>query len=128
MDIEISPKNQNYTYYKNQFILGKYCDIDFNYLIFVRCDIEDVVIHSQIVKVSLWAIQYCKHLKSLTFEPGSELDLNNGFLMGCFGPRKVVFPPSIKSTWNNIFDNNEGIEFIEFQGTSIYIGQYCFQP
>lgn len=74
-DIEISPNDKSYSYLDNKMIIGKSQTENNNYdtLIFVRRDIDDIKIPSFIKYIDPYAFDGCNNLHKIDFSDESEL-------------------------------------------------------
>lgn len=73
-EIEVSPNNPHFIYYKDKFLLGKSNEKDdkFDALYFSQFDIEEAVIPSQISVIKSCSFYNHKKLKSVKFSPNTE--------------------------------------------------------
>ena len=104
-DIEISPKNQFYIYFEHKYLLGKSQENSdkFDSLYFIRRDIENAVVPSQVKTVKYLAFNDLKKLKTVIFPSDSELECIESWAF-----------------------NKSAIEKLEISSKSVRICSYCF--
>lgn len=105
IQIEVDPKNTNFIYYENAFLLGKTSPINRNYdsLLFARRNIKTAIIPKFVKRISADAFSECSNLKLVLFSDQSEL----------------------KTIGNSAFSNT-AIEFISIPQRVIQIEKFAF--
>ena len=73
VDIEISPKNKNFKYIDDTFLVGKGKEKDETVLLFVKRDIVYCVVPSCVTRIGQFSFGYCKKLNSISFKEDSQL-------------------------------------------------------
>ena len=99
----------------------------FDVIIFVRRDIESIRIPSHIKVINNHAIEHCKLLKTVTFDPNSSLEvLKELAKSSSFCPEEFVLPPSLKAAEKSSLSRLENTKSTEFLGKSVNISSLCF--
>lgn len=127
-EIEIFSKSKTFSIIDKKYLVKKSRgSSEFDILIFARRDIENASIPSQIKVINDYAFQYCKKLKSITFDEDSSLEMINSYAFyQISGPEKIVFPPLLKELGNSSFGGAKNIKVIEFLGDFVRTNSYCF--
>lgn len=77
--IDISPNNHNFTWFNNEFIIGKYeGGEDFNVIVYARSNLVNATIPSFIRRIDNYSFSACLNLRSIRLESGSKLKSVNG--------------------------------------------------
>ena len=97
-EIEVSPKNNLFTYYDGKFLLGKSDENqpEFDILFYSRFDIEDAVIPPQIKILKKNSFSNHPKLNSITLSPYSKLQTIEGYVIYNSPIRCLTLPSSFK--------------------------------
>lgn len=117
--IKISPKNKLFSYYKKEMIIGKNNQNEkvFTNLLFVRRNIEKIIIPSFIKCIKSYAFDSCKKLKSVEFENNSNLSYIGNYAFNNISLKSISFPSGCKHFIYKEFTNFQTIEYL---GDTIY--------
>ncbi|KAK8836917.1 hypothetical protein M9Y10_037443 [Tritrichomonas musculus] len=129
MEIKISPKNKNFVFYEDKYLLGK-SDLKsdvFDILYFARRDIEEAIIPSFIRIISPCAFNCCRDLQKVEFSDDSQLQIIKQNAFSDTSLESIYIPQSVIEISGNIFENTP-IMKIEFAPNSMLktIGEYSF--
>ena len=129
VDIQVSPKNKLFSVIDNKYLVRKSDENSpfYDFLLFVRRDIESVMIPSQIKEIGSSALQYCEKLHSISFEPNSLLEtIQNGAFSNNPQLKEIVIPKLVQRMDEEVFGFNKNLISVEFLSTSITIEDKCF--
>ena len=128
-EIEISPRNGNFIYYDNQFLLGKSDDKlkVFDVLVFARRDIKEAVIPPQVKIIQFGSLSDNKELKSVTFPSNSELRKIEYCAFTNSHLQKLLLPAGIKEITDMILLYTYNLVEIEFLSETVKLGSSCFE-
>lgn len=109
VDIEVSPKNELFSYIENQYLVGKSKeDSDvFDVLYYTRYDIQDAVIPIQIEIIKEYSFFYYTKLKSITFPKNSKLKQIERCAFNKSTLSKLVLPESLEEIKYQAFYSTE---------------------
>ena len=96
-EIKMIGKNENFIYYKDQFLLGKSTQESeiFDVLLFARRDIEHAIIPSFITRISSYSFENCCNLTKLEIEENSQLEIICDYAFSNTSIEKISIPPSL---------------------------------
>ena len=133
--VEISPLNKNYVCKDDKYLLGKTDQkIDeFDVILFVRRDIEEAIIPSNIKVISAFSFSFCKKLKKVEFSENSNMQIIERFAFSGAQIEKISIPASVTKICERAFlccsllekveiPKNSSLQIIEnsaFQGAGI---------
>ena len=132
LDIEKIPnKNQkNICYYEDKFILGK-SDLEsdvFEVLIFVKRNIENVIIPSFIKQIGQCAFKYHDKIKHVEFLPNSQLEIIDEFAFANTTIECISIPSNVTIINDYAFYGCQKLANVNFNENSklMKIGQKSF--
>ena len=114
-DIEVSPKNKNFTYYNNQFLLGKSDDSKdiFDILHYARFDIKEAIIPTQVKIIKRFSFLNHDQLKSIIFPDNSEATTIEDRAFHGSPIEKLTVPAKLEVIDFSNFDNLYCLKAIE---------------
>lgn len=112
--ITVSPKNKNFIYYDNCFLIGKSNPLDscYDVLIIARRDVKVPIIPSFIKKI---AFNYCEKLETVIFNKDSKLEVIEENAFSCSSIQRVKLPSSLKEIKCYGFDECNHLKKVEFE-------------
>ncbi|KAK8875664.1 hypothetical protein M9Y10_005838 [Tritrichomonas musculus] len=118
--VSISPNNKNFTFYKNNFLLGKSDpkNDEFDILLFGSHSIKKASIPSYIKRIGSHAFNECKFLKSVEFQSNSELITigEKSFLKTSIG--SIQIPATVEMIDKAAFFLCKSLKLVDFQSGS----------
>ena len=115
IDIEVSPKNKNFSNIDNKYLVGKSKEDSkvFNVLIYARYDVEEAVIPPQIEIIKQKSFGNHEKLKSIIFPENSKLNYIESSAFGLSSLSKLVLPASIEQFHFQAFSDIKHLNEIE---------------
>lgn len=101
---DVSPKNQLFTFYNNELLIGKSKeDLNSFDILYLGCsDLKEVVIPSSIKIIKRYAFGESTNLESIKCEENSQLELIEGWVL-CENLKKLEIPKTLKRTEKDAF-------------------------
>lgn len=136
VQIEVSPKNPNFSFINENFLIWKNKDVDANsrydVLIFARRNITgEVEIPFNIRRIAPYAFDKCERFRSLLFctTPESMLKvMDYSAFCGCGNLEKIgPIPTSVITVGNCCFSFARKLSRVDFMSEKVSIGDYCFE-
>ena len=115
IDIEISPKNPNFSYIENKYFVGKSQEKSdtFDVLLYARFDIKEAVIPPQIKFIKTYSFYNHREMTSLIFPKNSQLKSIEGNSLAFASISKLVLPASLETIENSVFEYIQNLSEIE---------------
>lgn len=141
-NITLSPKNKNFLYFDDKYIIGKSdnSSSDYDVLFFARRDIEYPIIPSFIKRIANSAFNSCYKLRTVLFQCNSQLEVIDEYAFAYTPLERIKIPSHEKEiklyAFNDcekltIFDIEENLELESLDG-SVYnntnIQSFVFPP
>lgn len=119
-DISISPLNNRFLNFQNQFVLKKLNEKSDNYneIIFARRDIERAVIPSNIEQISSFSFFECKNLQAVEFSENSILTKIERDAFSTSSITTIRIPPHVREIGQGVFTFCTKLKYIEFSDDS----------
>lgn len=114
LSISISPKNKNFVLIDDKMVIGKSePNIDgYDTLIFADRSIENAVIPSYIKYIEPYCFSCSKKLKTIEFEPDSQLVSIGKYAFSQTSINKILIPKSVQNIGKNAFYSCLELEFV----------------
>lgn len=129
-NINIMKENKCFTWYNDQFILGKSDPKSdkFDVLLFARRDIQVANIPSFIKRIGPCAFENCKQIIKLNFLPNSELEKIEFNAFKCSSIQKICIPSHVKKISKSAFELCKNLSHVTFESNSELksIGKFAF--
>lgn len=116
-DIQIIPRNQqNIKYYDDKFLVKKSDPMsdDFDVLLLVRRDIENVKIPSFIKQIAPYAFEKCSKIKSIEFSDNSNLKLIGMYSFSLSSIANIKIPSNVIKIDKFAFSDCSNLKTVEF--------------
>lgn len=122
-EIEISPDNQHFIFYNNEFLLGKSSDNieKFDVLHYAQFDIKEAVIPAQVSVIKQRSFNYHKNLKSVKFSPNSELKCIEDYAFADSGITSLSLPASVEVITDNGLANAPNLNEVEVSADNMFL-------
>ena len=128
--IEISKENKNFKYYNDKLIIGKSNPNidDFDSIIFANRDLIKIEIPSFIKFICPYSFSYCKHLKTVTFQPDSKLQIIDHDAFANSTIKNIKIPSSVEKINNCAFSGCKNLWSVDFSPDSKLklLGSYVY--
>ncbi|KAK8843171.1 hypothetical protein M9Y10_025368 [Tritrichomonas musculus] len=129
-NIIISPLNGQFIFKDEKYLLGKTDpnSDEFDNILFVRRDIEEFSIPSNIKVISSFAFHFCTNLTKVEIDPNSKLQIIGPDSFQGSGIRKIIIPPQVSKICEYAFTGCFSLIYIEIPPNSNLqtIGQLAF--
>lgn len=97
-NISVSSNNNHFKFTENKYLLSKTNEyqVNFDKLIFARRDIEEAIIPNQIKIIGSFSFSRCNQLKSIDFQPNSQLKSIQKEAISCSQIETISLPSTIE--------------------------------
>ena len=118
--IEISKENKNFKYYNDKLIIGKSNPNidDFDSIIFANRDLIEIEIPSFIKFICPYSFSYCKHLKTVTFQPDSKLQIIDHDAFANSTIEDIIIPSNVFRIESQAFFECSKLKNVQFEQNS----------
>ena len=115
-EIEISPQNHLFTFFEGKYLLGKSQEKSgkFDVLFLTRRDIVNAVVPANIKTIRYLAFNGLKTLKTVEFEPNSELECIEGYAFNWSSIEKLVVTSKSVRICSNCFCLCKSLSLLSF--------------
>ncbi|KAK8838865.1 hypothetical protein M9Y10_032907 [Tritrichomonas musculus] len=114
-EIEVSPKNSRFIFYKKEFLLGKSIETSdkFDVLNYARFDIEEAVIPPQVAHINKYSFSNHKKLKKIGYSSNSKLNAIDNFAFSISSIEILSIPASVEQIGDWCFSDTHNLRKVE---------------